>query len=157
MYLPYSEAPLCRAHDTDGCRFCRQTCANFEVHMMCVCVCVFFFLFSIPFINFALFLFSLPPSGNSGPGSHTRLFSPPRPHYGSCLVFFVARIVSALFYPSSTRFELWTVLIQRLYIRQYASCASALIKNSLRVRGTYLSGPAMLRKNSGIYEFLSQS
>ena len=45
-----------------------------------VCVCVF-----IPCIIFAL-LFSLPPSRNSGPGSHSRLFSPPT-HYGSCLAF----------------------------------------------------------------------
>ena len=34
------------------------------------------FYFSIPLITFAL-LFSLPPSRNSDPGSHSRLFSPP--------------------------------------------------------------------------------
>ena len=45
-----------------------------------------FFFFSIPFTSFAL-LFSLPPSRNSDPGSHSRLFSPPT-HYGSCLAFF---------------------------------------------------------------------
>eukprot|EP00903_Cladosiphon_okamuranus_P014672 g13599.t1 len=27
---PIAEAPLCRAHDTDGCRFCRETCDGFE-------------------------------------------------------------------------------------------------------------------------------
>lgn len=26
-----AEAPLCRAHDTDGCRFCRESCVGFEV------------------------------------------------------------------------------------------------------------------------------
>lgn len=31
-----AEAPLCRAHDTDGCRFCHDSCVGFEV---CVCVC----------------------------------------------------------------------------------------------------------------------
>ena len=46
---------------------------------------VIFFFFSIPFIIFAL-LFSLAPSRNSDPGSHSRLFSPPT-HYGSCLAF----------------------------------------------------------------------
>ena len=44
-----------------------------------------FTFFSIPFIIFAL-LFSLPPSRNSDPGSHSRPFPPP-PHYGSCLAF----------------------------------------------------------------------
>lgn len=28
---PITEAPLCRAHDTDGCRFCRDSCVGFEV------------------------------------------------------------------------------------------------------------------------------
>ena len=48
---------------------------------------LFFFrlVFSIPFIVFAL-LFSLPPSRNSDPGSHNRLFSP-HTHYGPCLAF----------------------------------------------------------------------
>ena len=45
----------------------------------------FFLFFPMPFIIFAL-LFSLPPSRNSDPGSHSRLFSPPT-HYGSCLAF----------------------------------------------------------------------
>ena len=44
----------------------------------------FSFLF-IPFIIFAL-RFSLPPSRNSDPGSHSGLFPPPTP-YGSCLAF----------------------------------------------------------------------
>ena len=48
--------------------------------------------------------FSLPPSGNSDRGSHSRLFSPPT-HYGSCLAFFIARRFQ-LFLPSSTRVEL---------------------------------------------------
>lgn len=26
-----TEAPLCRAHDTDGCRFCRESCEDYEV------------------------------------------------------------------------------------------------------------------------------
>ena len=45
----------------------------------------FFFFFSIPCI--VLPFCSLPPSRNSDPGSHSRLFSPPT-HYGSCLAFF---------------------------------------------------------------------
>ena len=51
----------------------------------CFAFLFLFLFFSIPFIIFAL-LFSLPPSRNSDPGSHSRLFSPP-PHYGSCLAF----------------------------------------------------------------------
>ena len=46
---------------------------------------VFCLFFSIPFIIFAL-LFSLPPSRNSDPESHSRLFPPT--HCGSCLAFF---------------------------------------------------------------------
>ena len=50
-------------------------------------------------IIFAL-LFSLPPSRNSDPGSHSRLFSPPT-HYGSCLAFLPREDFS--FLPSLTR------------------------------------------------------
>ena len=46
--------------------------------------------FFIRFIFFAL-LFALPPSRNSDPGSHSRLFSP-LPHYGTCLAF-LSRVV----------------------------------------------------------------
>ena len=49
--------------------------------------------------------FSLPPSGNSDRGSHSRLFSPPT-HYGSCLAFFIARRFQ-IFLPSSTRVQLY--------------------------------------------------
>lgn len=28
---PIAEAYLCRAHDTDGCRFCHDSCDGFEV------------------------------------------------------------------------------------------------------------------------------
>ena len=63
-----------------------------------------FFLFSIPFIIFAL-LFSLRPSRNSNPGSHSRLFSPPA-HYPLRFVpcIFFREKIPAL--PSSTRVEL---------------------------------------------------
>ena len=66
---------------------------------------IFFFpfFFSIPFIIFAL-LFSLPPSRNSDPGSHGRLFFPPT-HHGSCLCFFFSREDFRSFLPSSTRVE----------------------------------------------------
>ena len=57
----------------------------------------FFFFFSILFIMFAL-LFSLPPSRNSDPGSHSRLFSRPT-HYGSCLAFFFSREDFSSFFP----------------------------------------------------------
>ena len=63
----------------------------------------FFPFFSIPFMIFAL-LFALPPSRNSDPGSHSRLFSPPT-HYGSRLAFFFREKIFALL-PSSTRVEL---------------------------------------------------
>ena len=69
--------------------------------------------FSIPFIILAL-LFSLPPSCNSDPGSHSRLFSPPT-HYGSCLAFFFARRFH-LFLPSSIRVELRIPTLLRGYI-----------------------------------------
>ena len=66
----------------------------------------FSFFVSVPFIIFAL-LFSLPPSRNSDPGSHSRLFSP-LTHYGSCLAFlsredfspfFPRRLASTCAYP----------------------------------------------------------
>ena len=51
----------------------------------------FFVFFPIPFFIFAL-LFSLPPSRNSDPGSHSRLFSPltttVTAYYGTCLAFY---------------------------------------------------------------------
>ena len=56
----------------------------------------FFFFFSILFIVFAL-LFSLRPSRNSDPRSHSRLFSPPT-HYGSCLAF-LSRQDFSYFFP----------------------------------------------------------
>ena len=52
-------------------------------------------VFFIPFIIFAL-QFSLPPSRNSDPGSHRRLFSPPT-HYGSCLAFLSRENFSSFF------------------------------------------------------------
>ena len=55
--------------------------------------------------SFALYsVLSLPPSRNSDPGSHSRLFSRST-NYGSCLAFFIARRFQ-LFLPSSTRVEL---------------------------------------------------
>ena len=63
----------------------------------------FILFFSIPFIIFALRFF-LPPSPNSDPGSHSRLFPLPT-HYGSFLAFFIKRRFQ-LFLPSSTRVEL---------------------------------------------------
>ena len=43
---------------------------------------------SIPFIVFVL-LFSLPPSRNPDPGSHSRLFSTPNPpRFAPCIFFF---------------------------------------------------------------------
>ena len=53
------------------------------------------YIFSIPFTIFAL-LFSLPPSRNSDPGSHGRLFSPPT-HGGSCLAFLSREDFSSFF------------------------------------------------------------
>ena len=62
------------------------------------CQSFFFFLFfPISCIIFAL-LFSLPPSRNSDPGSHSRLFSRPT-HYGSCLAFFFSREDFSSFFP----------------------------------------------------------
>ena len=65
---------------------------------------IFFFLFFL--FSFLLFpshlriifalLFSLPPSRNSDPGSHSRLFSPPT-HYGSCLAFLRRKYFSSFF------------------------------------------------------------
>lgn len=34
---PIAEAPLCRAHDTDGCRFCHDSCVGFEVRHPQLC------------------------------------------------------------------------------------------------------------------------
>ena len=44
---------------------------------------------------FSLFGFSRPPSRNSDPGSHSRLFPPP--HYGSCLAFLSGEDFSSFF------------------------------------------------------------
>ena len=45
---------------------------------------------------FFTLVFSLPPSGYSDPGSHSRLFSPP-PQYGSCLAFLSPEDFSSIF------------------------------------------------------------
>ena len=65
------------------------------------------------FIMFAL-LFFLPPSRNSDPGSHSRLFSPPT-HYGSCLAFFYCENTdSPLFFPRRlARVECQIFLVKR--------------------------------------------
>ena len=70
----------------------------------------FFFSFFSSLLLSSSFLFSLPPSRNSDPGSHSRLFSPAA-HYGSCLAcfsredcraFFPRRLVSNCAYPLGT-------------------------------------------------------
>ena len=55
--------------------------SNLLVFFCFVCFVSFFFFFHPIFLS-SPFLFSLPPSRNSDPGSHSRLFSPPT-HYGS--------------------------------------------------------------------------
>ena len=80
-----------------------KTCQVFFVFCFLFFVFVFVFIFYLPPPIYYLrlfFFFSIPPSRNSDPGSHRRLFFPPL-HYGSCLVIFVARIFQ-LFLPSST-------------------------------------------------------
>ena len=57
---------------------------------------VFYFGFPVPFIIFVFALqFSLPPSRNSDPGSHSRLFSPFPTTV--CAFFFIARRLQPLF------------------------------------------------------------
>ena len=53
--------------------------------------------FSDSYCIFFVLLFSLPPSCNSDPGSHSRLFPPPT-HYGSCLSF-LSRVDFSSFFP----------------------------------------------------------
>ena len=53
-----------------------------------------YIFFLILFIVFAL-LFSFPPSRNTNPGSHSRLFPPT--HYGSCLAFISREDFSSFF------------------------------------------------------------
>ena len=48
----------------------------------------FLFFFYFPSHLLCSPFYSLPPSRNSDPGSHNRLFSPPT-HYGSCLAYLV--------------------------------------------------------------------
>ena len=62
-----------------------------------------FLFFPIPVSIFAL-LFSLPPSRNSDPGSHRRLFIPRYPLRFVPYIFIA--IIFQLFLPSSTRVEL---------------------------------------------------
>ena len=74
-----------------------------------------FSFFLIPFIIFALLL-SLPPSLNSDPGSHSRLFSPLPTTV--CALHFIARRFQ-LFLPSSTRVELCLPTLGALSSRSF--------------------------------------
>ena len=67
----------------DGARVVRFFARDSAVSLFCFVLFCFVLFFPIPFTIFAL-LFSLPPSRNSDPGSHTRLFPPPA-HSDSCL------------------------------------------------------------------------
>ena len=62
-------------------------------------------------------LFPLPPSHNTNPGSHSRLFSPPT-HHGSCLAFLSREKLS--FSSSSTGVELCLPTC----LQQYCCCSS---------------------------------
>ena len=65
---------------------------------------VFYFGFPVPFIIFVFALqFSLPPSRNSDPGSHSRLFSP---FPTTVCAFFFYREKTSAPLPSSTRVKL---------------------------------------------------
>ena len=75
------------------------------------------FISPIPLIVLAL-PFSLPPSRNSDPGSHSRLFSPPT-HYVSCFAF-VSREYFISFFP-----------------RRLASVCGALISNCAVARAQH--------------------
>ena len=66
------------------------------------------FFFPIPFIIFAL-LFSLPPSRNSDPGSHSRLFSP-LPTTVPALRFLREKISALPFFFFQLFFQLFFVL-----------------------------------------------
>ena len=79
---------------TQGTPYFIVSCQFIQTHFTAVLlVLTFFLLFAIPFVIFAL-LFSLPPSRNSDPGSHSRLF-PLTHHYGSCLVYFTGVVCTA--------------------------------------------------------------
>ena len=71
----------------------------------------YFLLFSIPFAILSSPFFSLlPPSRNSDPGSHSRLFSHPSPlRFVPCI--FIARRIQH-FLPSSTRVEVCLPTVQ---------------------------------------------
>ena len=62
-------------------------CGNCPGCVRVLLVFLFLFLFSILPIHYLRPSFSFPPSRNSDPGSHSRLFSPPTPQYGSRLAF----------------------------------------------------------------------
>ena len=81
--------------------------------------------FSIAFIYLLVFalLLSLPPSRNSDPGSHSRLFSPPT-HYGSCLAFISREDI--------TSYDL--VIIDNNVTRQFTSIRVCVWKNDLMWR-----------------------
>ena len=84
-------------------------------------------------------LFCLPPSRNSDPGSHSRLFSPP-PHYGSCLAFLSRE---ELFLPSSTRVELCLPTLGTLSSWSFSSFLLQ-IKSKSRHGGNRTHGPTLL-------------
>ena len=65
----------------------------------------FFFPFFFPSHLLSSPFYSLPPSRNSDPGSHNRLFSPPT-HYGSCLAFLSREDFCSFFLVDSRRIVL---------------------------------------------------
>ena len=91
-----------------SCRTAILCCTITTVHLFFCAVpysriyraVLIFFFFPVPTIVLNL-LFSLPPSRNSDPGSHSRLFSP-RPHDGSCVAFLSREYFGSCFH-SSTR------------------------------------------------------
>ena len=104
-------------------RGCRMTNIKEYLHGMRTCLWVNYCSYKK---NGVIFFFSsshllswpfciLPPSRNSDPGSHSRLFFPPTStHYGSCLAFLSRGDFSSHFLPSSTRIELCLPRLYRL-------------------------------------------
>ena len=95
------------------CRHGKARDSLYTLHLKTYLVS-FYLLFSIPYIIFAL-LFSLPPSRNRDPGSHSWLFSPP-PHYGSCLAFL-----------SRVHFDLSSLADSCQVVLTHARCSQQLI------------------------------
>ena len=91
-----NELPIANLHSRRACPILYNRIQDISCPILGPLSRLFFFFFFPSHVLSSPFLFSLPPSRNTDPGSHSRLFFPP-PHYGSCLVFLSREDFSSFF------------------------------------------------------------